>query len=84
MRGLLAASIQTAYGPDFAVAGTNEPHARTHQFGALRGAHGRTGRGGPIPWGTVVPRPFLGIGPDDEEEIKAVIRESVQGALTGP
>lgn len=82
-RGILAASIQTGHGADHAMAGTTEPHARTHQFGAMRGAHGRTRRGGPIPWGNVPARPFLGIGPDDEEEIEAVIRAKVQSAISG-
>lgn len=81
--GLLAGSIQADSGRDYAIVGTNEPHAPTHQFGAVRGAFGRTRRGGPIPWGNIPPRPFLGVGPEDEEEILDIIRAEVQNALTG-
>lgn len=34
-------------------------YAATQQFGALRGAFGRTSRNAPIPWGNIPPRPFL-------------------------
>jgi phage gpG-like protein len=36
-------------------------YAATQQFGAMRGAFGRTARGAPIPWGNIPPRPFLPI-----------------------
>ncbi|WP_164561681.1 phage virion morphogenesis protein [Nitratidesulfovibrio vulgaris] len=83
VRGILASSIHTDYGRDHVTVGTNEPHARTHQFGAMRGAHGRTRRGGPIPWGNIPARPFLGVGPEDEEEMLGVLREATRRALAG-
>lgn len=36
-------------------------YAATQQFGAMRGAFGRTRRNAPIPWGNIPPRPFLPI-----------------------
>lgn len=81
--GQLAASIHQSYGPDHATVGTNKVYATTHQLGARKGAFGTTKRGGPIPWGNIPARPFLGFGPEDEEEMGAVIREAVQRALAG-
>lgn len=68
-RGLLAASIVSDYGRDYAEVGSNRVYAPTHQFGAEQGEFGTTKRGGPIPWGDIPARPFLGIGPEDEQEI---------------
>lgn len=56
-----------------AVIGTKNPYAATHQFGALRGAFGRTKRGAPIPWGTIPARPFLGISAQVEQKIMELI-----------
>jgi phage virion morphogenesis protein len=39
--------------------GTNVKYAPTHQFGAKKGAYGRTRRGASIPWGNVPARAFL-------------------------
>lgn len=41
------------------VVGTNLAKAGPLQFGARKGAYGRTARGGPIPWGDIPARPFL-------------------------
>lgn len=41
--------------------GTDVIYAAVHQFGAERGAFGRTRRGAPIPWGRIPPRPMLPI-----------------------
>jgi phage gpG-like protein len=43
--------------------GSPMEYAATQQFGAMRGAFGRTRRNGPIPWGNIPPRPFLPISP---------------------
>jgi phage gpG-like protein len=40
---------------------TMDIRAPTHQFGASKGAYGRTSRGGPIPWGAIPARAFLPI-----------------------
>lgn len=57
---ILFRSITRDHDRTSAVAGTNVVYAALHQFGAERGAFGRTRRGGPIPWGDVPARPFLG------------------------
>lgn len=41
--------------------GSPMEYAATQQFGAVRGAFGRTRRNAPIPWGNIPPRPFLPI-----------------------
>lgn len=57
--GNMQDSITFDTGKNSVVVGTNEPRARTHQFGAKQGAYGRTKRGGPIPWGDIPRRAML-------------------------
>lgn len=57
--------------------GTQNKYAATHQFGALRGAFGRTKRGAPVPWGTIPARPFLGISSTAEQKILNMIEHYV-------
>lgn len=79
--GLLAASVVSDYGRDYAEIGTNRVYAPTHQFGAKQGEFGTTSRGGPIPWGDIPARPFLGIGPQDEEDILAIAARFLAGSF---
>lgn len=84
--GILAGSIQSGYGRDYAVAGTNVPYAATHQFGAARGDFGvfsivRTRQQVPIPWGDIPPRPFLGISDEDRDDILDILNDYLAGAL---
>ncbi|MDM8181263.1 phage virion morphogenesis protein [Marinobacter salarius] len=79
--GIMAASIVTDYGKDFAAIGTNHPAAPTHFFGARQGEYGRTARGGPIPWGDIPARPFLGIGPADEDDILDIASRFLSGGF---
>lgn len=81
--GLLAGSIQSESGPDFARVTTATVYAPTHQFGAKKGAFGTTKRGRPIPWGDIPARRFLGVGPEDEEELAQTALEGLQRALAG-
>jgi phage virion morphogenesis protein len=67
--GRLRNSITYLAGADFVEVGTNVVYASTHQFGAKQGAFGRTRRGGPIPWGDIPARPFLGLSAEDEADI---------------
>lgn len=83
VRGQLAGSLHADYGPDHAAVGTNVPYAPTHQFGVKKGAFGTTKRGGPIPWGDIPARRFLGVGPEDEEEIRGILGEAARRALAG-
>ena len=80
--GALVRSILADWGPATAVAGTNVPYARTHQFGAKKGQFGtgsyKTRDGSfPIPWGDIPARPFLGVSPGDAEKIKQTLLEFI-------
>lgn len=44
--------------------GASGIQAAVLQFGAARGAFGKTRRGSPIPWGPIPPRPYLPLGDD--------------------
>ncbi|SDU75420.1 phage virion morphogenesis protein [Pseudomonas sihuiensis] len=63
--------------------GTDRVYGAVHQFGALKGAFGKTRRGAPIPWGDIAARPFLGISDDDAAEIIAIARDHLQARLQG-
>lgn len=54
---------------------SSREQAAVMQFGAKRGAFGRTKRGAPIPWGDIPPRPFLPVTADGNlypDEIDAI------------
>lgn len=53
--------------------GSPAEYAAVHQFGAKKGAFGKTGRGAPIPWGDIPARPFLGISQEDSAMIRNVL-----------
>ena len=57
--GQLRNSIQAHSNNDEAGVSTSDPKAATHQFGAKQGQYGKSSRGGPIPWGNIVARPFF-------------------------
>lgn len=61
LSGVLAASITTNYGNDFAEIGSNVPYARIHQKG------GQAGRGHKV---AIPARPFLGISPEATDAIR--------------
>lgn len=77
----LMGSISTDHGKDFAEIGTNRVYAPTHQFGAQKGEFGTSSRGGPIPWGDIPARPYLGISPADESDILALARKHLADAF---
>lgn len=54
---------------DSLLAGSPMKQAAIMQFGAAQGAFGRTKRGGPIPWGGIPSRPYLGLSDEDQREI---------------
>jgi len=55
--------------------------AATQQFGAAKGAFGRTKFNGPIPWGNIPARPFLGISEEDESNLVDMLREYLEEAI---
>jgi phage virion morphogenesis protein len=59
--GILANSFNYQADASSVTVGTAVEYAGTHQFGARKGAYGRTRRGGPIPWGDIPARPMLPI-----------------------
>ncbi|HML56420.1 MAG TPA: phage virion morphogenesis protein [Solidesulfovibrio magneticus] len=81
--GILAGSIHSEHGPDYARASTADVKAATHQFGAKKGQYGSTRKGTPIPWGDIPARPFFGIGPEDEAEIEGTALEALMRVLEG-
>ncbi len=67
--GRMAASIVSQVSGTSLRIGSPVEQAAVMQLGAAQGAFGRTSRGGPIPWGTIPARPFLGLSGADEVEI---------------
>lgn len=71
--------------------GSNLIQSAVMQFGAAKGAFGRTSRGAfgtsevgdPIPWGNIPARPFLGVSDQDERNILDIVEEHLQGAWSG-
>lgn len=63
--------------------GSPMKYAAVQQFGAKQGAFGRTRRGGPIPWGDIPARPFLGVSDADERSIREIFNEHLASALEG-
>lgn len=57
--------------------GSNLIYAAPNHFGATKGAFGTSKRGGPIPWGNVPARPFLGISDQDEQSILDIVQEHI-------
>lgn len=61
--------------------GSSLIYAAVMQFGAAQGAFGTTSRGGPIPWGPIPARPFLGVSEEDRTNILATIDEWLETAV---
>jgi len=74
--GEFATTIHSTLGPDYVEWGPNKPQGRMLQFGAAQGAFGRTSRGGPIPWGDVPGRAYLGLSIDDRASALEVFAEA--------
>lgn len=61
------------------VFGSDRPYGATMQFGAARGAFGKSRRGGPIPWGDIPPRPWLGLSTEDQANALDIVRRHLEG-----
>ena len=81
--GQLASAVQSEHGPDFARLTVAKAYAGTMFFGAKRGQFGSTSRGAPIPWGDIPARRFMGLGPEDENEIGVEGSRALQRILGG-
>lgn len=75
--GALSSQIFYELTPDSVSWGSPMIYAATQQFGAAQGAFGRTSRNGPIPWGNIPARPFLGLSADDQTNILDTIAEAL-------
>lgn len=62
--------------------GTDRIYGATHQFGAKRGQFGQGRRGGPIPWGDIAAREFLGVSDADANGIIELCRRHLQRAFS--
>jgi phage virion morphogenesis protein len=78
----LSTNVVLNVGRDRAEVGSNAPYAAVMQFGAARGAFGQTSRGGPIPWGRIPARAWLGISTEDEQAIVGIVEEHLDGTLS--
>lgn len=58
--------------------GSPMEYAAVQQFGAQRGEFGNNALGLPIPWGTIPPRPFLGLSPADRNEIGQIFADHLR------
>lgn len=67
--GRLRNSINYQANASSVVVGASAKYAGTHQFGAKKGAFGRTTRNSPIPWGDVPARPFVPISADGKARL---------------
>ncbi|CUB06609.1 phage virion morphogenesis protein [Marinomonas fungiae] len=73
--GRLAAGIETDSDSDSAYIGTNVIYAAIQQFG------GTTSPNSMIPNKDIKPRPFIGLGSEDEEEILDILKDFLSEAL---
>ncbi|MDK3075930.1 phage virion morphogenesis protein [Sedimentitalea sp. JM2-8] len=82
-KGWMRQGLFPEYGSDFVRIGSNEPQSAVMQFGASQGEFGRTSRGGPIPWGDIPARPYLGVSDEDEtmiiEELSEWLMRTAEG-----
>jgi phage virion morphogenesis protein len=79
--GSLSSTINRDSGDDFAEVGSPMKYAAAMQFGAAQGAFGTTSRGGPIPWGNIPARPFLGFSDEDRRNILEAIADHLGPAF---
>ena len=77
--GLLMGSIIPEATDKMAKVGVNLPYAATMQFGARKGAIGKTKRGSPIPWGDIPARPYMVLNADDKKKIDKLGLRVLQG-----
>lgn len=85
--GRLRDDIHYEAGRDHVIVGSSREYAATHQFGAKKGAFGRTRRGAPIPWGDIPARPFLPVTGDgrwlghaDRDAVLDILRRALDQA----
>jgi phage virion morphogenesis protein len=83
LHGRLRGTLDYQADKDQVRIGTPSIYGATHQFGAAKGAFGRTRFGVPIPWGDIPARPFLGLSSDDEQELLDILNDHLSRAMAG-
>ena len=68
-------SLSYRASPSELLLGSSAVYAGTHQFGAEEGSFGATSKGGPIPWGTIPAREFLGLSDADGAKVENIVRD---------
>ena len=76
--GDLQRSLTAEYDNNSVIVGTNLIYAATHQFGAKKGQFAAK-KGRPIPWGDIPARPFLGLRPQEREQIRNPLIAHLRG-----
>ncbi len=79
--GYLGGNLAYRAGSGEVEIGSPDKRARTHQFGAAKGAFGATKRGAPVPWGDIPARPFLGLSDEDKDDIRDIVARYLIDAL---
>lgn len=62
--------------------GSNAIQSAVIQFGAGKGAFGTNAKGGPIPWGNIPARPFLGVSTEDRSAMIEELEEWMERVST--
>lgn len=95
LSGSLASSLERRYGNGYAVVGTNKQYAAIHQFGGKTKAHTIRAKFAKAlripgvgfrksvqhPGSTIPARPFLGVGPQEIEEMRETITKAIHKAM---
>lgn len=81
--GRLAESIFPRATDNSVSVGSDRVYAGVMQFGAKQGEFGRTRRNGPIPWGDIPARPFVGLSPEDQVNLIDLSLEHIARAADG-
>jgi len=80
-RGALSETVQRSTTKDSVTIGSNQIYSRVMQEGAAKGAFGRTSKGGPIPWGRIPARIWLGLNAENEQAIIDIAEEAIEERL---
>lgn len=79
-RGGLLGSFSYNASTNTLVFGNSREYAAVQHFGARKGQFGKSKRNGPLPWGRIPPRPFLGVSAKDQADIFDIIKEHLLAA----
>lgn len=81
--GALSSTIFSVATSTSAEIGSGLIYSAVMQFGAGKGAFGKTSRGGAIPWGNIPARPFIGLSETDRAGILDITAEYIEALSQG-